>query len=159
MLRLFLPRLIGLLLTVVITQIRPPTCPKSREKEQCLHAYRFIKNVVPLVPGKSVNAGLLSRIRGEVHHLDPYRRKVNSVNRRSKGKEAHMSASRGPTVNPRRQEPTNSGGRRLQTQGGLVLPHSHLHSFSLFFFIFFLFSSHFSPLISVEVLGSRGARR
>ena len=92
-LRLFLPRLIGLLLTAVITQIRPPTCPKSREKEQCLHAYRFINNVVPLVPGESVNAGLLSRIR-EVHHLDPYRRKVNSVNRRSKGKEAHMSASR-----------------------------------------------------------------
>ena len=50
-----------------------------------------------------------------------------------------------------------SGGCRLQTLEGLVLP-PRLHSFPLFFFIFFLFSSHFYPLILVEVLGSRGAR-
>ena len=44
----------------------------------------------------------------------------------------------------------------FQLRGGLVLPLPYLHSFLHLFFLFF---SHISPLISMEVLGSsRGAR-
>ena len=43
----------------------------------------------------------------------------------------------------------------FQLRGGLVLPPPYPHSFLHLFFLFF---SHISPLISMEVLGSRGAR-
>jgi len=43
----------------------------------------------------------------------------------------------------------------LNLKGMVLSP--HLHSFLLFFFIFFNFSSHLSPLIPMQVLGNRGA--